>query len=101
MIKKQYFKTKSFCKVTFELKKQQVTDASVIYLVGEFNDWNTSDLAMTKLRSGNFKTTLNLEQGRKYQFRYLVDGVKWINDSEADKYVDNGIDTQQNSVLIL
>ena len=27
--------------------------------------------------------------GRRYRFRYLLDGRRWENDWEADDYVDN------------
>ena len=30
-----------------------------------------------------------------------MDGVKWENDGEADKYVDNGITADENFVVAL
>jgi hypothetical protein len=40
--KKQYFKTKPFCKVTFTGPKQLAAFAQTVHLVGDFNDWNKS-----------------------------------------------------------
>jgi hypothetical protein len=37
----------------------------------------------------NGKTTIELEAGRRYRFRYLVDGKEWLNDWHADDYVEN------------
>ena len=40
-------------------------------------------------KNGKFTTTLELENGRDYRFRYLVDENHWMNDWNADKYVQN------------
>ena len=45
--------------------------------------------------------TIELEVGHEYQFRYLVDGTKWINDTEADKYTHSGVAAEENGVLAL
>ena len=101
MIKKQVLKSKPLCKVTFGLSKKEASSASTVYLVGEFNNWNKSDTELTKMKSGDFKITLPLEQHKSYQFRYLIDGEKWLNDSEADRYVHSGIGNESNGVLDL
>jgi hypothetical protein len=45
---------------------------------------------MTHSRSdANWKATLDLEVGRTYGFRYLVDGKEWLNDWRADDHVEN------------
>lgn len=55
-------------------------------LLGEFNDW--AAYPMTE-REGEFAATIELEPGRRYRFRYLVDGNRWENDWAADAYVPN------------
>ena len=99
-IKKQFLKSKPVCKVTFKVPKKDATDANEVYLVGEFNQWNETALPMQGLKSGDFKTTIELEKGREYQFRYLVDGETWVNDSDADKYVSTPF-SSENSVLVI
>jgi hypothetical protein len=42
-----------------------------------------------------------MEVGKDYQFRYLVDGAKWITDTEADKHVPSGITAEENGVVSL
>ena len=42
--------------------------------------------------------TLDLDAGREYQFRYLINGKDWHNDWEADKYVANPF-SGDNSVV--
>jgi hypothetical protein len=73
------------------------SSAKTAHVVGDFNGWSDSETPMKKLKSGAFSTILDLEQGREYQFRYLLDKCNWQNDVDADKFVvtpfgDMGID---------
>jgi len=86
-LKKQYLKTKPVCKVTFSLPESMTGSAGTVYLVGEFNGWDEQENPMKLHKDGSFNLTLNLEKGREYQFRYLLDGSIWENDDCADKYV--------------
>jgi 1,4-alpha-glucan branching enzyme len=95
MLKKQFLKAKSVCKVTFYLP-QQISGESA-FLVGDFNGWDESATAMERLKDGRFKVTLDLEKGMEYQFRYWVDG-EWHNDWDADSYVANPF-SGDNSVV--
>jgi 1,4-alpha-glucan branching enzyme len=101
-IKKQFLKSKPVCKVTFSLTKEAAANAEKVQLLGDFNNWKLQDaIEMDKLKNGSFKTTLDLSAENEYQFKYLVDGVTWINDDEADKYVNNGLTNEDNSVITL
>lgn len=98
-LKKQYLKTKSICKVTFRLSPEEVPDATHVHIVGEFNNWSTRQTPMKKLKGGAFTLTLDLETGRDYQFRYLLDGQTWINDPAADSYAPSGFSGSDNAVV--
>ncbi len=37
-------------------------------------------------REGSWTISVDLEPGGAYQFRYLCDGSRWMNDSQADAY---------------
>ena len=101
-IKKQFLKNGSICKVTFKVANGKSLKADDIKLLGDFNNWDHSQESMKHLKNGDFTQTLNLEVGKEYQFRYLVDGVFWDNEIEADKIVPNGIEEgDYNSVLVL
>ncbi len=89
MLKKKFFKTKPTCQVTFHLPED--VEAKEANLVGEFNAWDATATPMKKVK-GVWKTTLELEKDREYQFRYVVDGGEWYNDEAADNYVPNFID---------
>jgi 1,4-alpha-glucan branching enzyme len=96
MLKKQHLKSKPACKVTFYSPAQ--VEAESVNLVGDFNGWSETDTEMKKLKDGRFSVTLELEAGKDYQFRYLVNGKDWHNDWEADKYVPNPF-SGDNSVV--
>lgn len=100
-IKKEYLKSKKVCKVTFKLPRIAAPDATSVCIVGDFNDWNIYASPMKKLKKGDFTITLNLEPGREYQFRYLIDGSRWENDWNADKYVKSPFGDSDNSVIVL
>ena len=88
-IKKQFLKSKPVCKVSFKLNAKDAIGAKTVQVVGEFNNWNESAVLMNELKSGDFTQTISLEQNKNYQFRYLLDGVKWINEVESDSKTAN------------
>jgi 1,4-alpha-glucan branching enzyme len=100
-IKKTYFKTKSTCKVNFRLPKDVVNEADSVNLVGEFNQWDTKATPLKKLKNGTFSTDLELEKGKGYQFRYLIDDNRWENDPNADDFVPTPFGDATNSVILL
>jgi len=101
-IKKQYLKSKPVCKLSFRVTKEEAQGADTVKIVGEFNEWDKDAKPMKKLKSGDFTQTLNLETGKEYQFKYLVNDTTWTNESEADKMVPNGIvEGEFNSVIDL
>ncbi len=100
-IKKQYLKTKPVCKVTFRISEKIGNSAGTAYVVGEFNNWDFLSTPMKKLKKGAFTATLNLEKGREYQFRYLLDNKNWENDASADKFVPTPFGDSENSVIAL
>jgi 1,4-alpha-glucan branching enzyme len=101
MLKKKFLKSKPVCKVTFSLPAEAVVTAETVKIVGDFNEWNAEEATeMKSLKKGGFKAVLDLETGKDYQFRYLVDGEKWENDWAADDYIANEYG-EDNSVVTL
>ena len=100
MIKKQYLKTKEVCKVTFRIPPEIGKSVKSVSVVGEFNNWSPTANPMAKLKSGAFKTTIDLPNGKEYQFRYLLDKDNWQNDTESDKFVPSPYGDSNNSVII-
>ncbi len=99
-IKKTYFKTKPDVKVTLSLPKTAAKGAKKVEVYGDFTDW-AEGTKMTKQKDGSYQTSVTLKPEHEYQFRYLIDNQKWENDWKADKYVSNGVSTEENSVIVL
>lgn len=101
MIKKQFLKTKPVCKATFTLPLEAAPEAKKVALVGEFNDWNVEKAIPLKkqTKAGVFKALVELESGKSYEFRYLIDGETWENDWDADAYVATPFG-EENSVVV-
>lgn len=75
-------------KVTVKFELPSAVWADSIHLVGDFEGYNETSHALVRdRRDGRWHVTLELERGREYQFRYLVNGREWHNDWHADKYV--------------
>jgi len=103
MLKKRYIKSRGVSRVTFELSKAELPETikvESVHLVGEFNDWDTTATPMTRGQDDVFRATLELEPGREYQFRYLVNGQHWCNDRKADGYISTGFG-ESNCVVIM
>jgi 1,4-alpha-glucan branching enzyme len=100
-MKKEYLKSTNVCKVTFQLPEVAAVDAKTVHLVGDFNNWSVYANPMKRLKSGHYTVKLELEPGREYQFRYLIDESKWENDWNADKYVTSPYGDSDNSVIIV
>lgn len=96
---KRYLKTRNVSKVTFRLPHDAAPDAEHVNLVGDFNHWNPVATPMTRLKSGDFKATVDLEPGREYEYRYLIENRVWENDWDADAYRPSGIPGAENSVV--
>ena len=96
-IKKQYLKSKAVCNVTFTVPAKE---AKKVAVVGTFNEWNTEEAQLRKLKNGTFKGTIDLPTNTSYEFRYLVDS-EYQNDEQADKFVWNEYAGTDNAVLEL
>jgi len=98
-LKKQFLKSRAVCKVTFKLSREAAREAKTVHVVGEFNNWDVYATPMKSLKNGSFTVTIDLERGREYQFRYLVDETRWENDWDADKYLPSHFGNCENSVV--
>ena len=88
-IRRKYLKARPACQVTFVLPREAAPAAETVCILGEFNNWAQDAHPLKKLKSGDFTGTLELETGRSYRFRYIIDGWKYENDWYADRYEPN------------
>jgi len=100
-MKKRFLKTKPVCKVTFELSPEAASGAGKVALAGEFNEWDIETTLMKRRKDGSFSITLDLPVNREYHFKYLIDGRRWENDWNADKYLPDSVGDGENSVVVV
>lgn len=98
MIRKSFVEEngRRVARVTFMLPNSIWADT--IYLVGDFNDWNSSSHPFYVTREGTWTFTLDLEVSRSYQFCYRRDG-EWTNDGHADAFIHN-LDGRDTFVVV-
>jgi len=72
-------------RVTFQLPPSQW--ASTAHVVGDFNNWDPRSHPLKYSLHNGWRITLELERGRAYQYRFLLNGSRWCNDWNADRYV--------------
>ncbi len=94
-IKKQFVKTKPVCKVTFSVVAKEASQASV---VGDFNNWNAAEGALSKLKNGTFKGVFDVSKDASYEFKYVIDGT-FVNEPESDSFKWNAFAGNENGVL--
>lgn len=100
-IAKRYLKTKPICKTKFTILREEAGDAEKVFLVGDFNNWDIKSLPMQQLKNGDFTITIDLTCGKAYQFKYLMDGITWHNDPNADDHVPSPYLDSDNCVVVI
>jgi 1,4-alpha-glucan branching enzyme len=85
-------------KVAFTLPAE--VEASDIALCGEFNNWSTDGIKLSRDGEGTWRATVSLEPGRAYRYRYLLDGQRWENGWDADSYLPNPYGEDDSVVIV-
>ena len=97
---KKYSKSKPVCKVTFSLPKTAANGGKDVRILGEFNNWNWENGVKMKAQKDQFKATVELETGKNYQFRYLIDNSNWENDWDAEAYFPTPFGVENSVVFV-
>jgi hypothetical protein len=71
-----------------------------LHVCGDFNGWDTAGAPLAQGADGSWTTTLVLEAGKSYRYRYCDGQGSWHNDWAADAYVPNSFGSE-DSVLVL
>ncbi|MEP7164555.1 MAG: glycoside hydrolase family 13 [Ferruginibacter sp.] len=87
-------------KVLFSLPSELVANASDGILLGEFNNWNIEEgIHLHKQEDGSMRAELILTAGKTYEYRYLLNDGRWVNDNNEKKFPDVFGNTVENCVL--
>lgn len=95
MINKKISPLCGHVRVTFELPSCIWADR--IFVSGEFNQWDETQLRMRQGRDGVWRAEVDLPANRQFEFRYVIDG-KWQTDYHADGSRSNQYGSE-NSVV--
>ncbi|MDX9759979.1 MAG: isoamylase early set domain-containing protein [Bacteroidota bacterium] len=98
MPKKNYTRTGRSCRVTFYLPGE--VGAETASLCGDFNEWNSDAHPMGRKKDGTFYTSLYLDAGVSYRYRFLLDGTRWENDWDAEAYLPNAHGTEDSLITV-
>lgn len=96
VIYKSQSSMQGFVRVTFELPSSVWADR--VCLAGDFNNWKQNDIRLQQVHSGNWQVSLDLLEGRVYEFCYIIDD-QWRTDYHADHLTDHTY-ASPNSIVI-
>ncbi|HMS70536.1 MAG TPA: isoamylase early set domain-containing protein, partial [Saprospiraceae bacterium] len=99
MIKKKY--SKNGCKVTFSFKKGALTGSEDVRVLGDFNGWNWENGAKLNYSKGEFSGSIDLELGKRYEFKYASNEHFWFNDTHGDGYTSSPYYGIDNTVIFI
>ncbi len=87
-------------KVLFSLPSELVENASEGILLGEFNNWNIEEgIQLLKQEDGSMKAELQLTAGKSYEYRYLLNDGRWVNDNNLKTFSQVFGHSVENCVL--
>jgi hypothetical protein len=84
--------------VTFTLPAE--VGAADVALCGDFNNWDTGPIPLIRDTDGPWQVTVPLAPGNSYRFRYLLDGERWENAWDADRYEPNPYGSDNSVVKV-
>jgi predicted flap endonuclease-1-like 5' DNA nuclease len=102
-MKKELVKNQAAYNVTFNYNVVPEHPVQSVIVLGDFNEWSLEDgYELKRTKSGDFEGKYKIPAGRDYHFRYLVNGNRWANEKDADRYEGSPLHPHiDNSVLIL
>jgi 1,4-alpha-glucan branching enzyme len=74
------------------------SEATNVYVAGEFNGWNTESLPMKKDKDGVWRSKVQLLPGR-YEYKLFADNA-WIENLPGTEAIPNPFGTQNFIILV-
>lgn len=74
--------------------------ADTIHLVGDFNNWSVTANPL-RLQEHGWSVSLELDAGRAYHYRYLINGSEWNSDWNTDSYAPSKYGGDDSVVITL
>lgn len=87
-------------KINFIVSPEIASGATGGFVLGDFNNWNENEaLPLKKYKDGSLKATAVLDPGKSYQYRYLLNDGRWVNDTNASNYHYDPVFNVENCVV--
>lgn len=102
-MKKEVVKNQAAYNVTFNYNVVTSNLVHSVVVLGDFNEWSMENgYVLTPNKNGDFEGKFKIPAGRDYHFRYLVNGNRWANEKDADRFESSPLHPHiDNSVLCL
>ena len=86
---------------TFTYRPEGGRSPKSVHVAGEFNNWSMDATPLTRGGDGAWAAHVKLSQGT-YLYKFVVDGDQWVNDTAADKSLeqDDGNGGKNSGVAI-
>jgi len=78
--------------------KVMAPEANDVFLVGDFNNWDSSSHPLKCNSKGIWSTSITLPLGR-YEYRFLIDG-EWWNDPSYAAIVPNPFGSNNCAIIL-
>ncbi|HRD06081.1 MAG: hypothetical protein U0V54_08220 [Saprospiraceae bacterium] len=102
-MKKELIKNQAVYAVTFNYNVIPTNPVESVVVLGDFNEWSLENgFVLKPNKAGDFEGKFKIPAGRDYHFRYLVNGNRWANEKDADRFEASPLHPHiDNSVLSL
>ena len=102
-MKKELIKNQANYAVTFHYNAIPENPVHSVIVLGDFNEWSLENgFELKANKNGDFEGKFKIPAGRDYHFRYLVNGNRWANEKDADRFESSPLHPHiDNSVLSL
>lgn len=102
-MKKELIKNQAIYAVTFHYNAIPENPVHSVVVLGDFNEWSLENgFELKANKNGDFEGKFKIPAGRDYHFRYLVNGNRWANEKDADRFEASPLHPHiDNSVLSL
>lgn len=88
--------------ITFSLPLEALGEATEAILLGDFNNWDPENAPILSVQpDGSLKAEILLEPGKTYEYRFLLNDGRWVNDYAAQGYVFRPELNVENSVITI
>jgi len=86
--------------VSFKLPSEFTAHATGGIILGEFNNWDPAQApSLSRHEDGSLQAEIELTAGKTYQYKYLLNDGRWVNDASQTTWTDFSGTYVENSIV--